>query len=210
MFNKLFKGGNNDFYLEIEEETKDAPSKPSQPTTTSNGNGARPPAVATPTPEAKPAAEAAVKTEAVETETATQESGTARKKTFRKSKVAKKETAPASTPAPAPTPTPAPVAVSPKDLEENQNTFAPRYLIPTSTNGRRRPGPNMNSFLEMAGQVKVNTSKSTIKPKTIASSKAPTPVVTETPAKSKSKATAKSKAKTSEKSETTTPAETTA
>ncbi len=198
MFNKLFKGGNNDFYLEMEEESKDTPSKPAQSPTASNGAKS---AVAAPTPETKPAAEV------VTTETATQESGTTRKKTFRQSKVAKKETATAPANTPTPTPAPAPAAVSPKNLEENQNTFAPRYLIPTSTNSRRRPGPNMNSFLEMANQVKINPSKNTIQPKTIASSKAPTPVKTETPAKSK--VTAKSKAKTSEKSETATPAETT-
>jgi hypothetical protein len=39
---------------------------------------------------------------------------------------------------------------------ENQSdsTFAPNYLLPKSTNSRRRPGPNMNSFLDMARQVK--------------------------------------------------------
>ena len=35
-----------------------------------------------------------------------------------------------------------------------EKTFAPKYLIPTSTNGRRRPGPNMSTFLDMARQVK--------------------------------------------------------
>ena len=35
-----------------------------------------------------------------------------------------------------------------------ETTFAPKYLSPTSTNGRRRPGPNMNPFLDMARQVK--------------------------------------------------------
>ncbi|MFB2770435.1 hypothetical protein ACE1AT_14260 [Pelatocladus sp. BLCC-F211] len=41
-----------------------------------------------------------------------------------------------------------------------ETTFAPKYLIPTNTNGRRRPGANMNSFLEMARQVKTPPSKS--------------------------------------------------
>lgn len=36
-----------------------------------------------------------------------------------------------------------------------ETTFAPKYLIPTSSGGRRRPGANMNSFLDMARQVKV-------------------------------------------------------
>lgn len=36
-----------------------------------------------------------------------------------------------------------------------ETTFAPKYLAPTSSsNSRRRPGPNMNPFLDMARQVK--------------------------------------------------------
>ncbi|NET73387.1 MAG: hypothetical protein F6K62_21360 [Sphaerospermopsis sp. SIO1G2] len=35
-----------------------------------------------------------------------------------------------------------------------ETTFAPKYLIPQATNVRRRPGANMNSFLDMASQVK--------------------------------------------------------
>ncbi|OKH16109.1 hypothetical protein NIES592_00025 [Fischerella major NIES-592] len=44
--------------------------------------------------------------------------------------------------------------------QPTETTFAPKYLMPTSTNGRRRPGANMNSFLEMARQVKTPASKS--------------------------------------------------
>lgn len=40
-----------------------------------------------------------------------------------------------------------------------ETTFAPKYLAPTNTNGRRRPGANMNSFLEMARQVKTPNAK---------------------------------------------------
>ncbi|MBO3461789.1 hypothetical protein G7B40_009630 [Aetokthonos hydrillicola Thurmond2011] len=47
------------------------------------------------------------------------------------------------------TPTP---SAAPKQPEET--TFAPKYLTPTNSNGRRRPGANMNSFLDMARQVK--------------------------------------------------------
>lgn len=37
-------------------------------------------------------------------------------------------------------------------------TFAPKYLAPTgSSNGRRRPGANMSSFLDMARQVKTSS-----------------------------------------------------
>lgn len=37
-------------------------------------------------------------------------------------------------------------------------TFAPKYLAPTgNSNGRRRPGANMSSFLDMARQVKTSS-----------------------------------------------------
>jgi hypothetical protein len=63
-------------------------------------------------------------------------------KTVENGKVAAEVTpTPAPTPAKLPTPT--------------ETTFAPKYLAPSSTsNGRRRPGANMNSYLEMARQVK--------------------------------------------------------
>ncbi|MBD2666433.1 hypothetical protein B6N60_02474 [Richelia sinica FACHB-800] len=54
----------------------------------------------------------------------------------------------ASTPAPAP----APAKPAPKLPAET--AFASKYLIPTSSNGRRRPGANMSVFLDMASQVK--------------------------------------------------------
>jgi hypothetical protein len=38
--------------------------------------------------------------------------------------------------------------------EAKETTFAPKYLIPKNNNMRRRPGANMNSFLDMARQVK--------------------------------------------------------
>ncbi|TAE61664.1 MAG: hypothetical protein EAZ76_10985 [Nostocales cyanobacterium] len=36
-----------------------------------------------------------------------------------------------------------------------ETTFAPKYLLSTGSSSRRRPGANMNSFLDMARQVKV-------------------------------------------------------
>ncbi len=36
----------------------------------------------------------------------------------------------------------------------DQVTFAPNYLMPTTSSSRRRPGPNMNTFLDMARQAK--------------------------------------------------------
>jgi hypothetical protein len=42
---------------------------------------------------------------------------------------------------------------SPNGQSHTETTFAPKYLIPSSSNSRRRPGPNMNPFLDMARQV---------------------------------------------------------
>lgn len=51
-------------------------------------------------------------------------------------------------------PAPAAVAVAPPVSEM---TFAPTYLTaPSSNNGRRRPGPNMDYFKDMAKKVKTN------------------------------------------------------
>jgi hypothetical protein len=66
--------------------------------------------------------------------------------------------------APAPAPAPAPAAVAPvaakatkaepvKISVPTETNFATKYLIPKNT-PRRRPGVNMNSFLEMASQMK--------------------------------------------------------
>ena len=35
-----------------------------------------------------------------------------------------------------------------------EKTFAPKYLMPSNSNSRRRPGPSMSNFLNMARQVK--------------------------------------------------------
>lgn len=48
----------------------------------------------------------------------------------------------------------APIA-SANGQSATETTFAPKYLAPNSTsNSRRRPGPSMNPFLDMARQVK--------------------------------------------------------
>ncbi len=42
--------------------------------------------------------------------------------------------------------------------QPNVTTFAPKYLAPNgSSNGRRRPGANMSSFLDMARQMKTSS-----------------------------------------------------
>lgn len=49
---------------------------------------------------------------------------------------------------------PAP-ATSANGQNQTETTFAPKYLNPSlSSSRRRRPGPNMNNFLDMARQVK--------------------------------------------------------
>jgi gas vesicle protein len=51
---------------------------------------------------------------------------------------------------------PAKAEAAKKVIQEQptETTFAPKYLIPNNSNGRRRPGANMNSYLDMARQVK--------------------------------------------------------
>ncbi|MBD2628735.1 hypothetical protein [Trichormus variabilis] len=49
---------------------------------------------------------------------------------------------------------PAPKAEPAKPAVPTETTFAPKYLVPTASNVRRRPGANMNVFLDMATQVK--------------------------------------------------------
>lgn len=50
---------------------------------------------------------------------------------------------------------PTKVSASTNGQAQTETTFAPKYLNPAqSSNGRRRPGPNMNTFLDMARQVK--------------------------------------------------------
>jgi hypothetical protein len=42
----------------------------------------------------------------------------------------------------------------PKPAQEGtQGTFSPDYLLPKSSNSRRRPGPSLNPFLNMARQI---------------------------------------------------------
>jgi hypothetical protein len=57
-------------------------------------------------------------------------------------------------------PAKAPAATSngtktPAAATQEETTFAPKYLVPSASNSeRRRPGANMNSFLDMARQMK--------------------------------------------------------
>lgn len=49
---------------------------------------------------------------------------------------------------------PAPAASNGKVEPQAELTFAPNYLLPKPTNTRRRPGPSMDMFRDMARQVK--------------------------------------------------------
>lgn len=51
-------------------------------------------------------------------------------------------------------PNPPAAATNGKAAPQEASTFAPNYLMPTPTNSRRRPGPNMDMFRDMARQVK--------------------------------------------------------
>ena len=46
-----------------------------------------------------------------------------------------------------------------KPEDDKETLFAPKYLIPKNDGMRRRPGANMNSFLDMASKVKAPTKK---------------------------------------------------
>jgi hypothetical protein len=65
---------------------------------------------------------------------------------------ATKTEAPAAEAKPAPAPKPVPVQPKPEPI----GSFATNYLnAPSSSKGRRRPGPSLSPFKEMAKQVKV-------------------------------------------------------
>lgn len=85
-------------------------------------------------------AESEAKPEAV---AATPAASKGKKTSIKKNKTASQPAAPA-------TPAPAPVVKRP---EPTQVEFATKYLI-TPTLSRRLPGPSLNKFKEMAGQIK--------------------------------------------------------
>ncbi|MBW4507053.1 MAG: hypothetical protein KME64_11125 [Scytonematopsis contorta HA4267-MV1] len=171
----LPKKKNGGYYLQLEDETKEvkpkvenkkAQSKTTETTETLNGSKPVEAAVA----EAPAAAKAAVKetvaaaTDVVEktvekvektvekaekaVEKAAPKSAKSKTKAV-KTESAQNGKAPAAKPA---SPAPKPAAVTPALPPET--AFASKYLVPTNTNGRRRPGPSMNPFMDMARQAK--------------------------------------------------------
>ncbi|MBD2346938.1 hypothetical protein [Anabaena subtropica] len=122
------------YYLELKEDTTEEKAvAPTAPTTPTSSNGTK----------------AAVK---AEVPTATEKSPvptpakTAKLEASKNGKNGKAASAPAE-------PVKAPVA---KTTTPAETTFAPKYLAPSGSgaNGRRRPGANMSTYLDMASQVK--------------------------------------------------------
>ncbi|HEY9851335.1 MAG TPA: hypothetical protein V6D28_17835 [Leptolyngbyaceae cyanobacterium] len=141
---KTKKGGG--YYLELDEAQVAA--QKANGSKTASATKAESAAKDKPAPKAEPVAATAqpAKAEAVKAEPA--KVAPAPKAAPAKVEAAKAEPAPAPKAAPA-------KAATPAASNNGKSTFAPDYLLSlSSTNGRRRPGANMNSFLNMARQVK--------------------------------------------------------
>ncbi|HEY9295281.1 MAG TPA: hypothetical protein VIQ31_02705 [Phormidium sp.] len=142
------------YFLELDDSEISQTSNGSKPAETAKAEPA-PVAKATPT-QAQPTvtvvepAKAEPKPEPAKAET---KPAPAKAETKPAAKAKKAEPAPAPKPEPAPTPVSA-AATKGKTQPEPEKTFAPNYLMPSGSNGRRRPGANMSSFLDMARQVK--------------------------------------------------------
>ncbi|QLE58677.1 hypothetical protein [Nostoc sp. TCL26-01] len=141
----LPKKKSNGYYLELKEDSTQ--TKPVVPAA-SNGTKVAAPVEAPPVKEPTPAP--------VVAETSA-EPAPAPAKTKAKAKAkakAPKKSENGKTAAPA-EPVAAPVAKA-QPVTPTETTFAPKYLAPSASgsNGRRLPGANMSTFLDMARQVK--------------------------------------------------------
>lgn len=142
------KNKSNGYYLELGGDGASSPetSKPVESKLESS-NGAKPSGDITLTPDASTS-----NGKTVENKQAQSKSKKVSIKERKKAEKAKKSQAASSLEtASNSAATPAKNAQPQEPAEVN---FATKYLIPSSTNGRRRPGANMNSFLEMARNVK--------------------------------------------------------
>jgi hypothetical protein len=147
VFKKLFGKKNDGFYLQLEDE--DATPKPAAkaksapPASKAPDPVVAPPAVPVATIQAAPVASTPV-AQAAPIEQEAKKSG---KKSGKQAKTDKKAEEPKASVV-------APVA-PPVAVEPAIKNFATDYLIkPSSTSSRRRPGANMNGFLDMARQAK--------------------------------------------------------
>jgi hypothetical protein len=141
------KKKNGGYYLQLDESGEQTPAltpKPAEtpkPTATANGIKATATAVE---PEKKPAPVAESEPKSEKKPAPAAKAKAVKAKASQNGKVAPSE------------PAKAPAAVAAVKKEPTETTFAPKYLAPaaTTSNGRRRPGANMSSFLDMASQVK--------------------------------------------------------
>ena len=136
------------YFMELD-ESEETPAKANQ---SANGAVAKTPVAAT---AAKPAKEEPAKTPVAATATkpAKEQPGKtdAAAASAQSAKVELVQTAEGVTAVPAEKKP----AASKNGQTPTETTFAPKYLAPTgSSNSRRRPGPSMNPFLDMARQVK--------------------------------------------------------
>ncbi len=130
--------GSNGFYMELDESKASASENGKQPAESAVKVETAPAPAAATAPAAEPA-------KATKPETKS-----------KRAKALEKSAAPAAAPAAATAKPAAPAAATNGKVQpETIKTFAPDYLLTlTSTNGRRRPGANMSSYLEMARQMK--------------------------------------------------------
>lgn len=128
---------NGDFFLELKEQPDEPMPKPDSAPVAASNNGAK--------------AATAVDTAKVE-ETPANEVKETKKKSIKTAKKTKAKAVDAKEKVEEKA-VAAPVA-SKVEEEPKETNFATKYLIPKNDNMRRRPGANMNSFLEMAGKVK--------------------------------------------------------
>lgn len=144
-FTGLLRGkkGNGGYYLQLDESAEQTPAPTPKPAAT---NGTKATAKAAQEEKPAPVAQEEKKPAPVAQE----------EKPAPAAKAVKAKDSKASQNGKVATPEPekAPAAVAAVKKEPTETTFAPKYLVPSSTNGRRRPGANMSSFLDMANQVK--------------------------------------------------------
>ena len=164
MIKKLFGGKSNGFFLELDESNNQA--------TETKVEEKQPEPVATQEPEKQPEA-VAVPTEEKQPEAVEAKSAKKTKKTSIKNKK-KTATKPAATPSPKPTPVSSSNGASwdqpfwvkamyntsssngsNGQVGGGEQTFATDNLLPTPSTSRRRPGPSLNKFKDMARQAKI-------------------------------------------------------
>ena len=165
MIKKLFGGKSNEFFLELDESDNNQATE-----TKAEEKQPKPVAVATEEKQPEPAA---VATEEKQPEAVEAKSAKKSKKTSIKNK---KKTATKTAAAPSTKPTPVSSSSSSSwdqpfwvkamynssssngsngQVEGGQQTFATDNLLPTPSASRRRPGPSLNKFKEMARQAKI-------------------------------------------------------